>query len=96
MAEVVVVPVGIPGVARRGDYLSDPDHPNPARIAFLPGANDIADLSDALQPFEGPAATGFGGTILANKRQGRLFIGEPGPVGPSRGAIHMFYFQSPD
>ena len=30
MAEVIVLPVGIPGVGRKGDYIvSDPDHPNP-------------------------------------------------------------------
>ncbi len=30
MAEVFVLPVGIPGVGRKGDYIvSDPDHPNP-------------------------------------------------------------------
>lgn len=30
MAEVIVLPVGIPGVGRKGDYVvSDPDHPNP-------------------------------------------------------------------
>ena len=40
MAEVFVLPVGIPGIARKGDYIvSDPDHPNPncrlARFAVL-------------------------------------------------------------
>ncbi len=30
MAEVFVLPVGIPGVGRKGDYIvSEPDHPNP-------------------------------------------------------------------
>ena len=30
MAEVIVLPVGIPGVGRKGDYIvSEPDHPNP-------------------------------------------------------------------
>ena len=30
MAEVFVLPVGIPGVGRKGDYIvSDPKHPNP-------------------------------------------------------------------
>ena len=30
MAEVIVLPVGIPGIGRKGDYIvSDPDHPNP-------------------------------------------------------------------
>ncbi len=30
MAEVIVLPVGIPGIGRKGDYVvSDPDHPNP-------------------------------------------------------------------
>ncbi len=40
MAEVIVLPVGIPGIGRKGDYVvSDPDHPNPkyrlARFAVL-------------------------------------------------------------
>ena len=40
MAEVFVLPIGIPGIARKGDYIvSDPDHPNPncrlARFAVL-------------------------------------------------------------
>ena len=40
MAEIIVLPVGIPGVGRKGDYIiSDPDHPNPkcqlARIEVL-------------------------------------------------------------
>jgi len=30
MVEVFVLPVGIPGVGRKGDYIvSEPDHPNP-------------------------------------------------------------------
>ena len=40
MAEVIILPVSIPGVGRKGDYIvSDPDHPNPrcrlARFAVL-------------------------------------------------------------
>ncbi len=40
MAEVIVLPVSIPGVGRKGDYIvSDPDHPDPrcrlARFAVL-------------------------------------------------------------
>ncbi len=40
MTEVIVLPVGIPGIGRKGDYIvSDPDHPNPkcrlARIGVL-------------------------------------------------------------
>ena len=40
MAEVIILPVSVPGVGRKGDYIvSDPDHPNPrcrlARFAVL-------------------------------------------------------------
>ena len=40
MAEIIVLPVSIPGVGRRGDHIvSDPDHANPkyrlARFAVL-------------------------------------------------------------
>ena len=40
MSEVIVLPVGIPGIGRKGDYIvSDPNHPNPkcrlARFAVL-------------------------------------------------------------
>ncbi len=40
MAEIILLPVGIPGIGRQGDYIvSDPDHPNPkcrlARIGVL-------------------------------------------------------------
>ena len=40
MAEVIILPVSIPGIGRKGDYIvSDPDHPNPkyrlARFAVL-------------------------------------------------------------
>jgi hypothetical protein len=40
MAEIIVLPVSIAGVGRKGDHIvSDPDHPNPkcrlARFAVL-------------------------------------------------------------
>jgi len=52
MAEVIVLPVGIPGVGRKGDYIvSDPDHPNPkcrlARIGVLDPAR-LQSIKDRL------------------------------------------------
>lgn len=37
MAEIIILPVGIPGIGRKGDYIiSDPDHPNPkCRLASI-------------------------------------------------------------
>ena len=40
MAEVIILPVSVPGVGRKGDYIvSEPDHPNPkcrlARFGIL-------------------------------------------------------------
>ena len=67
MAEVIVLPVGIPGIGRNGDYIvSDPDHPNPkcrlARFgvlepALLPAIKANARVIHPAQK-EGSAASG--------------------------------------
>ena len=55
MAEVIVLPVGIPGVGRKGDYIvSDPDHPNPkyrlARFGVLEPALLLAIKKRTIHP----------------------------------------------